>query len=395
MPNFGDWMQSTFGPGWFGGINFGDWVRLLLRERCAIAPRYWPRAAFITTISLITTTVQTVEEAVYDKRLKDLPIDPPLFILGHPRSGTTHLHNLISLDERFGHPTMYEVNFPQSFMLTEKQCGWLLEYALPTSRPMDNMSVGADSPQEDEWAQIVMSQLSPYVGWSFPKSIDRYQKYWTLNEATEAERHEWQQDLLKFCRKLQWTHGRPMVMKSPAHTCRVRWLLPLFPNAKFVHVHRNPYEVFRSTQRLWQKIRPFCQMQIPEDPHRDDDRILKCYREMHQQYFEDRESIPADHLCEVRYDDIEKHPLETMEYIYEKLNLPNFGEVREKLEAYLQKTAGYQKNRHQPLPPDLVRRINTECHQAFEEWGYRKEEPAVPAQPAAAGFEAVVRPAAA
>jgi len=392
VPNFGDWMHSTFGPGWFGGINLGDWLKLLARERFRVGVRYIPRAAFITGISVLTSAVQTVEDALYKRRLSQVPVSPPLFVLGHFRSGTTHLHNLLSLDERFGHPTMFEVNFPQSFKLTESWLWWILQALMPSSRPMDNMSVGADTPQEDEWAQVAMTQMSPYVGWSFPHSIDNYEKYWTLNEASEAERHTWQQSLLWFCRKLESTHGRPTVLKSPAHTCRVRWLLPIFPQARFVHVHRNPYDVFRSTQRLWHKIRPFCQLQTPTDLHRDDDRILRTYREMHRQYFIDRDRIPPGHLCEVRYEDLERQPLVTMERIYTELGLPDFDKLRPRLVQYLERTSGYQKNRHQPLPPALIRRINSEWAESFERWGYPQETPeevpleraVTPGQPAAA-----------
>ena len=392
MPNFGDWMHSTCGPGWFAGINFGDWLRLLARERFAIGTKYLPRAAFITGISALTSAVQTFEDLIYSRRLANMPISPPLFVLGHFRSGTTHLHNLLSLDERFGHPTMYEVNFPQSFKLTESWLWWVLQALMPSSRPMDNMSVGADSPQEDEWAQVAMNQMSPYVGWSFPRSIDNYERYWTLNELSPAEREIWQQNLLWFCRKLESTHGRPTVLKSPAHTCRVRWLLPIFPEARFVHVHRNPYDVFRSTQRLWQKIRPFCQLQTPTDLHRDDERILRVYREMHRQYFLDRDRIPAGHLCEVRYEDLERRPLETLERVYTELSLPDFDKLRPRLVQYLDRTAGSQKNRHQPLPAALVRRINTEWAEVFDRWGYTRETPddaerehvTVPGQPAAA-----------
>ncbi|MFN7767744.1 MAG: sulfotransferase family protein [Planctomycetaceae bacterium] len=395
MPNFGDWMHTTFGPGWFAGINAGDWLRLLVRERFSISPAYWPRAAFVSGLSVVTSAFQTVEDLMYKRRLRDISIQPPLFVLGHMRSGTTHLHNLLSLDHRFGHPTMFEVNFPQSYLLAERAFSWAMELTMPSSRPMDNMSVGADSPQEDEWAMVVMTQKSPYMGWSFPHSIRNYEKYWTLNDASPADREEWQESLLYFCRKLQWTHKRPLVLKSPAHTARVRWLLPIFPQARFVHVHRNPYEVFRSTQRLWQKIRPFSQLQQPRDLHLDDERIFACYREMHRQYFADRDSIPSGHLCEVRFEDLERRPLVTLQKIYEDLGLPDFSEVKPRFEEYLEQTAGYQKNKHKPLPADQIRRINSEWRESFENWGYRMDEPVEAGHPAAAGLEAEGRPAAA
>jgi hypothetical protein len=150
--------------------------------------------------------------------------------------------------------------------------------------------------------------------------------------------------------------------------------------------------VFRSTQRLWQKIRPFCQLQTPTDLHRDDERILRVYREMHRQYFLDRDRIPAGHLCEVRYEDLERRPLETLERVYTELSLPDFDKLRPRLVQYLDRTAGYQKNRHQPLPAALLRRINTEWAEVFDRWGYTRETPddsdlehvTAPGQPAAA-----------
>ena len=135
MPNFGDWMHTTFGPGWFAGINAGDWLRLLVRERFSISPAYWPRAAFVSGLSVVTSAFQTVEDLMYKRRLRDISIQPPLFVLGHMRSGTTHLHNLLSLDHRFGHPTMFEVNFPQSYLLAERAFSWAMELTMPSSRP--------------------------------------------------------------------------------------------------------------------------------------------------------------------------------------------------------------------------------------------------------------------
>ena len=45
-----------------------------------------------------------------------------------------------------------------------------------------------------------------------------------------------------------------IVLKSPLHTSRVRTLLSMFPNAKFVHIVRDPYVIFPSTVSLWKRL---------------------------------------------------------------------------------------------------------------------------------------------
>lgn len=393
MSQFAEWMQNTFGPSWFAGIKFGDWIRLLAHNRFRVAPRYLPRAAFIATWSIATSAVDLAERAVYGSRVAKTQILPPLFVLGHQRSGTTHLHNLLANDPRFAHPTMYEVNFPHTFMLTERCWSWLMRLAVPDHRPMDNVRVGVEMPQEDEWALCALTQGSPYIGWSFGEAIDDYERYWTLDDLDPRERERWLEQLVWFCRKLQWTHRRPLVLKSPAHTARLRWLLPHFPGAKFVHVHRNPYDVVRSTQRLWKTIRPFCQLQVAKDCSGDDERILRIYRRLHEHYFEDRRQIPQGHLHELRYEDLERRPIETLRGVYEQLGLPDFEEVRPRMEAYLQQNAGYQKNRHAPIDSPLLRRINAECRLTFEEWGYPMQQP--PSESSAVAAEPGGIPAAA
>ena len=41
-----------------------------------------------------------------------------------------------------------------------------------------------------------------------------------------------------------------LLIKSPVHTGRVKLLLDLFPNAQFIYIHRNPYQVFKSAVHM-------------------------------------------------------------------------------------------------------------------------------------------------
>lgn len=42
----------------------------------------------------------------------------------------------------------------------------------------------------------------------------------------------------------------PLLIKSPVHTARVRLVLGLFPRARFLYIHRDPYEVFQSAVHM-------------------------------------------------------------------------------------------------------------------------------------------------
>ena len=160
-----------------------------------------------------------------------------------------------------------------------------------------------------------------------------------------------------------------MVFKSPPHTARIRLLLELFPDARFVHIHRNPYDVFGSTRHLIRFVQPVFRLQECPPPD-GDDTILGVYSEMYDAFFEERGLIPAGRSCGVGYEDLEREPVAVVGSIYEALGLTGFDELRPGLEGYLTSIVGYRKNRHDELPDPLRRRIAHEWGRSFDEWGY-------------------------
>ena len=108
-----------FGPSILGGITFEYWLRLLRENRFDIHPSYWLRAVIITASSLGNSLDRRREEATHGRAIRDAIADPPVFVLGIWRSGTTHLQNLLAVDERFAFPNWYQVAYPHSFLGTE------------------------------------------------------------------------------------------------------------------------------------------------------------------------------------------------------------------------------------------------------------------------------------
>src|SRR6202043_3561987 len=128
------------------------WMKLLVRNRFAVSMRYWYIAFVITFISFFHTVLRLLQDAIFGRAIRKTQLKgPPIFILGHWRTGTTLLHDLMICDERFGYPTTYECVNPCHFLLTERFLPRLFKWMMPASRPMDNMKLGFDRPQEDEF----------------------------------------------------------------------------------------------------------------------------------------------------------------------------------------------------------------------------------------------------
>ncbi|MGH6933226.1 MAG: sulfotransferase family protein [Dongiaceae bacterium] len=357
------------GSSYFMGITLGDWFSLLRENRFAIAPSCLMRAATITMFSIPNSVTCWLESARFQRQWEQVNVAPPLFILGHYRSGTTHLLNLLAMDQRFGFLNSYQASYPDSFLLTEQIGARLLELFLPRSRPFDNVRLSADAPYEDEIAMTNATRVSPYMTVVFPRRRDHYDRYLTFQRASAEEISQWRTGLLKLLQKRSLKDGKPLILKSPPHTCRIKLLLDLFPQAKFVHIHRHPYVVIQSTLHL---IRVGLEWIRLQDANSVDwtERALNQWREMYDAYFAERCLIPAGNLHEMAFRDLERDPIGELRRMYESLDLPSFAEVEPRIGEYLATISSYEKNEFGEVTPELKERIVENCRRGFDEWDY-------------------------
>ncbi|MBT4867456.1 MAG: sulfotransferase, partial [Planctomycetaceae bacterium] len=292
----------SIGHNYLAGITAGAWWRLLRENRFAVDPAYWHRAAFITAASLLNSYYCRGEERRYGQAVEDVEITrPPLFILGHWRSGTTLLHYLLAQDtSQFAFANTYQVVNPCTFLSTEDVNTRRFARMVPSMRPMDNMELSFRTPQEDEFAPLLLTFRSLYLGVSFPRRAAHYSRYLTFRDVPRAEIEEWQAEFIRFCKKLTLKYDRALLLKSPPHTARIRLLLEMFPDARFVHVHRNPYRVFQSQRHYFDTAMWYTYLQKP-DPTKTDDVILRRYTALYDAFFDDRPLIPEGRFCEVRF----------------------------------------------------------------------------------------------
>lgn len=349
------------------GAGFGDWLRLLADNRFRVDPPHWGRAAAITLGTLPSTVWRAIENRRFGPRIASTDVKAPLFILGHWRSGTTHLHNLLAEDPQFAYASMFDVLFPHSFLSLELGQGWAA--LLSPTRHIDDVRLGWDVPYEDEFAVCAATFRSPYLAWIFSRRYDHYQRYLTFRGVPESEVAEWKAGLLHFARKLTLKYGRPLVLKSPPHTCRIKLLLEVFPDARFVHIHRDPYAVFQSTRRMVEVAGSLMKLQRLDTASLEA-RVLDRYVEMYDAFLEEKPLVPAGRFHEMAFEALEQDPVSELRRLYDALGLGGFDAFAVRLQAYLDGIRDYEKNVHGELPQPLRAEIRQRWGRTFEEWDY-------------------------
>ncbi len=355
------------------GMTATTWFSLLLRNGLRISPRRWGMAVLISFISLLNLGLALLQRLFYGRRITRTELQgDPIFVIGHWRSGTTLLHELLVLDERYTYPNTYDCFASSHFLFSASVFRPLLRGLMPKQRPMDNMAAGWDCPQEDEFALCNMGLRSPYATIAFPNRPPQNQEYFDLQHVSAQERTRWQRGLAWFLKCLTVRSPRRIVLKSPPHTSRVKVLLEMFPKARFVHIVRNPFVIFPSTINLWKRMYRNDGLQVPTYDGLDE-HVFATFARMYEVFQRDRDLIPPGQLCEVRYEDLVAQPLKQMERVYQELNLGEFESVRAKLAAYFAEKADYKTNRYQ-LPAELAVEIGKRWLTYFDRYGYSKEQ---------------------
>jgi hypothetical protein len=162
--------------------------------------------------------------------------------------------------------------------------------------------------------------------------------------------------------------GRQLVLKNPVNTARIRMLLELFPDAKFIHIHRSPYEVFASTRNLNRSITSFTTLQSL-DMQQSEETVFELYEGMMRRFFADRALIPAANFADVAFADLERDPLGEIRRLYTALSLPGYAGAESALQRYIADQASYRKNGFTLPEGDRVR-IADRWRFAFTELGY-------------------------
>jgi hypothetical protein len=334
--------------------------------------RYIPRYCYFLSTAILLAPLKIYERIVLTKKVKTNVLkEDPVFILGHMRSGTTHLHNLMCQDVNFAFPDTFQTHSPEYYVYGKRFLSPFFKYIVPEKRPMDNMKVSVDLPQEEEFAICAISRHSFFYHMLYPKRMDYFFNRYVLHRDLDKREMETWQDTYRFViKKFSLTsNNKRLILKNPVNTGRSKLLLSMYPRASFVFIHRNPYEVFLSTKNLYRKVMPLCQLQSISW-EKVDEMILRNYVLQMNQYFEDRMYISKEQLVEIAYKDLEDNPLETLKIIYKQLGFDGYEGAYEQFSNYIEGQRDYQKNKFEITNKEVVL-VNETCSEIFEKLGYR------------------------
>jgi hypothetical protein len=344
-------------------------ARKLIKMHPAIRWNRWYRTALLPGMVAYNSLMGGLESLFYGKKIEQTQLDPaPLIVLGHWRSGTTHLYNLLCNDRRYSYSNTYQCIFPSHFLLTEPVIKPLTGWVLPKSRPMDNVPAGWECAQEDEFALCLMTMTSPYVMALRPDRIEAYGRFFNPANMTDAERREFVDAMRHFFKKLAIKDPRPLCLKSPGHTFRIPMLHEIFPNAKYVYLYRNPYAVYNSSCHLRRTMNEENSLGRCPQPNLEAE-TADVYEDCFRCYEKDKALIPPGNLYEMKYETLDANPLEELGKMYSSLNLGGFDELRKSLEPQLAGLKEYKKNKFDN-DKEKQRQIYERLKFAFDRFDY-------------------------
>jgi len=351
------------------GSSFGNYLRVINGKK--INPKYWSRFLLTTIASAILDPFGRGETLLKSETIQNTEIkEDPIFVIGFWRSGTTYLHNLLCQDSNTAYVSTYQSIFPHHCLVNSVWVKALAKLIAPDKRPVDNVKLDMNYPQEEEMALGNMQNISFYNFFYFPHHVDDYRRKALLFEGVNEKAYQkWEKEYLLTIKKaIIQTGGKRFVSKNPPNTFRIPQLLKMYPNAKFVYIYRNPYNVLSSFILFIDQVIRGVGFQ-KTDRINFEKQIFQLFKQAISKYEKDKVLIPSENLVEIKYEDFKQEPVQTIGNIYNQFGMSNFEQLSDKLKNYTS-SQKHQKSGGHDIPPHLSEFIKTDLQDYLVEKGY-------------------------
>lgn len=343
-------------------------IRILITHG-GVDYQYFLRIILITFFCCQGITYRLTEKLKFNKTIDELKINkPPVFIIGHWRSGTTYLHDLMSQDPNFSYVSTRQAWAPETFLLMSNKLNQEeIDKIVPTQRAMDNVKVSIDSPAEEEWAVANICDSS-YHQYYFPKRGKTDFSSFN-NKKQKSIKENWKKAYLRICKKATIAfNGKRLLLKNPANTTKIQWLLEMFPDAKFIHIYRNPYKVYASKTHSAKTWGALMRLQSQSEVE-SETRILNAYKEHMQFLFDHQTLIPQENFWEIRYEDFIGNEIVELEKIYQQFDLMEFEQAKTYFQTYLDSHRNYKTNKYS-LDEETIAKVYNAWQFTIDKWQY-------------------------
>jgi hypothetical protein len=342
-------------------INLAGWRRLFARYPQQIERRLRIRA--IATGGL-SSALQAMQERLFATQLDAVRLEAPIFIVGHWRSGTTLLHELMALDQRLLSPTTRQCFNPHSFLLSGKSAG----SARAVVRPSGDRAVSSDSPQEEEFALLCLGCVSPYEAFVFPTATRKIVDLSDPAEFSEGMREHWEQSLVSFLKAVSLAGGAGrLLLKSPTNTFRIAALRRLFPAAPMVQIVRNPAPVIVSAVDLWDRMWERYALGPRMDHAELRKSVIDMWIAMEKKLRDQLQAGGDGAFTTIKYEELSAQPYETIERIYSELELGACPSAQ-RVSSFLAESP--QLRPSPAIDPGLEADLRKRCADIFDRYAY-------------------------
>ena len=338
-----------------------EYLRLHAENRYRIDLSRIPLSLLAGACTCVNWSLSGIQHLLYSRKIQETNLThPPVFVVGHWRSGTTLLHELLALDPQLAFPSNYDAFVPHHLLISRWFIYPIIDLLLPRKRPMDNMRIGARAPQEDDFALCGLGAPTPYRRMAYPNRHGNDHRQLNGDRVTPEQEEDLRNALVAFYKSLTVQYGRRLVLKSPPHTGRIRLLAKWFPGAKFIHLSRHPYKLVPSTMHLWRSLDQAQGFQVPKyDDVWLKNYVFECQDLMYEAYCAQSSELSENQLVEIQFEQLMKDPVRHIRDIYQKLELDGVEDLVPRVEASLEKRSSHKQNRLS-LDPDL--RIEIDQH---------------------------------
>jgi hypothetical protein len=267
-------------------------------------------------------------------------ITAPILVCGLPRSGTTHLLNLMAADSRCQSLPYWEVLRPipllaeDALVPGEPDPRWQRAQLAWERLQRENPLAAAHHPMDpghiSEDGELQMQDFSSYV-WEFSLHAPAWRDYYLAHDQTPH--YAFEKTMLQI---LQWQRGsnRRWLLKAPQHIEQLPAIMRVFPDATVVITHRDPVASLQSiaTQAAYMdRIR-----RVEPDP--DETLAYWADRVCHllSALVRDGEAVPAAQRFDCIYREFVGKDVETVGAIYSRAGIEMTDTARAELDAYME-----------------------------------------------------------
>ena len=294
-------------------------------------------------VRILCNRLLLVRDRSQNPEIAKQEIREPVFIVGLPRSGTTLLHTLLAADPAHRVPLTWEVMSPsppdakdrQQRIRSANRDLAMLRWLAPTFESVH--ATGAELPQE------CVSLISPtFMSDQFDTmyNIPSYRAWFFRQDLRPAYQFH-----RRFLQHLQFRRSAERwILKAPAHMFAAPALLSIYPDAKFIQLHRDPIDAVASVSSLVTILRRVFSDDV--DPIQIGSDAMVYWAAALKTFMRVRDQLPAHRICDLHYDSVRRDPISATRSVYEHFGWEFQPEVEKRMRALLAEQTSRSNGAH-------------------------------------------------